>query len=140
MQQAKLKNVCFCRKKSDAVSRIFLALFTNAGIRICEIRRQVSISQPFSLSNSCRQYSAENPAPVCLGAGDVVKCCNPSRGTDPMALACFCVPAITVYGLALSVCLRRRGYTMPGFAVQFAGVIAMALLLAVDAILHLSWF
>lgn len=61
-------------------------------------------------------------------------------GTDPMALACFCVPAIAVYGLALSVCLRRRGYTMPGFAVQFAGVIAMALLLAVDAILHLSWF
>ena len=49
-------------------------------------------------------------------------------------------PAASGLGLGFSASLRKKGKSKQSFAVQFAGVIAMALLLAVDAILHLSWF
>lgn len=47
----------------------------------------------------------------------------------------YCVPAVTGFGLADSVCLRRKGYKKAGFAAQFAGIALFVLLIIVDTII-----
>ena len=55
-------------------------------------------------------------------------------GADLLSQICFCVPGITGFGLAASVCLRRKGFRKAGFAAQFAGIAVMILILAAEAV------
>ena len=62
-------------------------------------------------------------------------CCFIDINGNGAGLPCqiaYCVPAITGFGLAASVCLRRKGYKKSGFIAQFAGIIAFALVLVTD--------
>ena len=47
----------------------------------------------------------------------------------------YCIPLITAYGLAASICLRRKGYEKAGLAWQFAGVLLTAVLMLAENIL-----
>ena len=47
----------------------------------------------------------------------------------------YCLPAAIVFGLAASVCLRRKGYSKQGFIAQFAGFSVLALRLVVSIVL-----
>lgn len=54
--------------------------------------------------------------------------------SDPISISFFFLPAITCYGLAASVCLRRNGYRKSGFFVQFTSLAVLALLLVLEAL------
>lgn len=43
------------------------------------------------------------------------------------------IPSITILCLALSVVFRRKGYSKPGFFIQFGGITLFALLIALDS-------
>jgi hypothetical protein len=45
------------------------------------------------------------------------------------------IPSITILCLALSVVLRRKGHSKPGFFIQFGGLIPFALMFVLDAVL-----
>ncbi len=45
------------------------------------------------------------------------------------------VPSITILCLALSIVFRRRGYSKPGFFIQFGGVVLFVVMLILDTIL-----
>ena len=56
---------------------------------------------------------------------------------DPLSMAAFFVPALCGFGLAASVCLRRKGYGKLSLLVQFAGVALMALVLLAEQLFGL---
>ena len=47
----------------------------------------------------------------------------------------LCVPAITAFAVAASIALRRKGFTKPGFFVQFIGPILFVLLTILESVL-----
>ena len=47
----------------------------------------------------------------------------------------LCIPAISVFAIAASVCLRRKGYTKSGFFIQFLGPVLFVLSLILESIL-----
>ena len=44
----------------------------------------------------------------------------------------YLAPALTVTCVSASVVLRRRGYTMPGFLIQFIGPVLFALVVLIE--------
>ena len=54
------------------------------------------------------------------------------NGADLCSQIAYCVPAVIGFGLAASVCLRRKGYKKAGFIAQFAGIAVFALVLILD--------
>ena len=66
-----------------------------------------------------------------------IVCCfidiNGSGADLPYQIA-YCVPAITGFGLAASVSLRRKGYKKSGFIAQFAGVAVFALVILIETL------
>lgn len=56
------------------------------------------------------------------------------NASGPLSQAMFFVPALTCYGIAASVSLRRKGFSKSGFAAQFVGLAYFALLLAIEAV------
>lgn len=50
-------------------------------------------------------------------------------GADMICQIIYCVPAFSVFCLALSLSLRRKGFSKSGFVVQFIGPLVFALLL-----------
>ena len=55
--------------------------------------------------------------------------------SDPFSIATFFVPVLTGFGLAASVCLRRKGYKKASIAVQFIGIALLAVLMTLEGIL-----
>lgn len=47
----------------------------------------------------------------------------------------YCVPAVTGFGLAASVSLRRKGYKKAGFAAQFAGIVLFVFMIIIDILI-----
>lgn len=54
------------------------------------------------------------------------------NGDDLLSQIAFCIPGITGFSLAASVCLRRKGFGKASVAIQFTGVAVMALVLLAE--------
>lgn len=53
-------------------------------------------------------------------------------GGDISTQLAYCVPAVTGFGLAVSVALRRKGFRKAGFFAQFAGIVLFVMVIVID--------